>query len=82
MESGAGGATFKNRWSTLLIRRRERRVYPVGYVPEPIRHMEILRYLKDTNQQERPWVALEKRIIASCWGDCGWCSEQDIDTMS
>ena len=41
------------------IKRPLRIQYPVNYKPEPIRHMEILRYLQSSRQQGRPWVALD-----------------------
>lgn len=41
------------------IRRIVRKQYPVGYEPEPVRYLEILRYLKSTRQVGRPWVALD-----------------------
>lgn len=44
---------------TPVIKRPLRIRYPAGYTPEPVRHLEILRYLKTTRQQGRSWVALD-----------------------
>ncbi|MCC4118443.1 hypothetical protein LLG90_24095 [Aromatoleum toluclasticum] len=44
---------------TPVIRRPLRVHYPTGYKPEPLRYLEILRYLKTTRQQHRPWLALD-----------------------
>ena len=49
--------------------RRIRRGYPVGYKPEPIRYLEIMRYLKSRRQPDELWVALdddERLFPAGC----------------
>jgi hypothetical protein len=44
---------------TPVIPRPIRRQYPLGYVPEPVRHLEILRYLQLTRNMDAQWVALD-----------------------
>lgn len=44
---------------TPQLQRRVYREYPVGYQPEPLRYLEILRYLRNRKQPDRPWVALD-----------------------
>lgn len=44
---------------TPQVRRRIYAGYPVGYTPEPIRYLEIVRYLKSRKQADEPWVALD-----------------------
>lgn len=54
---------------TPAISRRQYQVYPVGYKPEPIWYMEILLYLKNTKQSDRPWIAIdddERLFPADC----------------
>ncbi len=44
---------------TPVIPRPIRKQYPVGYVPEPVRYQEILRYLQLARKKDVPWVALD-----------------------
>ena len=44
---------------TPVIPRPIRKQYPVNYVPEPIRYLEILRYLQLARKNGVPWVALD-----------------------
>lgn len=41
------------------IRRPVRSYYPAGYTPEPVRFLEIEKYLRNCEQPDRPWVALD-----------------------
>jgi hypothetical protein len=41
------------------IKRPLRRQYPTGYTPEPIRYLEILRYLRTNRREGEPWIALD-----------------------
>ncbi len=44
---------------TPVIPRPIRKQYPVGYVPEPVRYQEILRYIQRARKKDVPWVALD-----------------------
>ncbi len=41
------------------IKRRTRKQYPSNFVPEPIRYLEIQRYLKTHKQEPTHWIALD-----------------------
>ena len=41
------------------IKRRARKQYPANFQPEPIRYLEILRYLKTNKQESAQWIALD-----------------------
>lgn len=41
------------------IVQKTRKQYPVGYMPEPIRYLEIQKYLRSTRQADGPWIALD-----------------------